>query len=62
MGTIANVVQLREFLQTYNTLTHRCFSACVRQFNTPILDDTEARCTQQCTQTFAFCCFLIKRI
>ncbi|KAI6204896.1 hypothetical protein M3Y94_00730300 [Aphelenchoides besseyi] len=48
MNTIENILQLREFLGVYNTLTERCFSACVRQFNSHELDAEELKCTKQC--------------
>ncbi|KAI6240651.1 Zf-Tim10-DDP domain-containing protein [Aphelenchoides fujianensis] len=48
MDGIENILQLKEFLGVYNTLTERCFGACVRQFNDHELDAEETKCTKQC--------------
>ncbi|KAI6192141.1 hypothetical protein M3Y97_00304800 [Aphelenchoides bicaudatus] len=48
MDSIANIGQLKEFLSVYNTLTERCFQACVREFNQHSLNNDEQECTQQC--------------
>jgi hypothetical protein len=44
----ANLGQLKEFLTVYNTLTERCFEACVCSLTHNTLNEQEERCVQQC--------------
>uniref|UniRef100_A0A1I8A8L7 Mitochondrial import inner membrane translocase subunit n=1 Tax=Steinernema glaseri TaxID=37863 RepID=A0A1I8A8L7_9BILA len=45
---MADSSQLKEFLSVYNTLTERCFQACVSDFNEHKLGDVESQCVNSC--------------
>ncbi|KAK0399228.1 hypothetical protein QR680_002951 [Steinernema hermaphroditum] len=45
---MADLGQLKEFLSVYNTLTERCFQACVSDFTEHKLSDGESQCVNSC--------------
>ncbi|TMS39779.1 hypothetical protein L596_006257 [Steinernema carpocapsae] len=45
---LQDIGQLKEFLSVYNTLTSRCFDACVTDFNEHKLLDAESNCVSKC--------------
>ncbi|CAD6194697.1 unnamed protein product [Caenorhabditis auriculariae] len=50
MSSIQNLQQLREFLTVYNTLTERCFSSCIRDYNSNVLNKDEEGCVSKCIE------------
>lgn len=50
MNQLQNIQQLREFLSVYNTLTERCFSSCIRDYNSNTLTGDESSCVNRCIE------------
>ena len=45
-------LQLKDSMETYNSLVERCFNECIREFKAKDLDLTEKKCIKNCVQKF----------
>ncbi|OEH80408.1 tim10 ddp zinc finger domain-containing protein [Cyclospora cayetanensis] len=47
-----NRLQLKDSMDTYNSLVERCFNECVREFRAKDLDSKEMACIGSCVRKF----------
>lgn len=47
-----NRLQLKDSMDTYNSLVERCFNECVREFRSKDLDSSEKNCIASCVKKF----------
>lgn len=47
-----NRLQLKDSMDTYNSLVERCFNECIREFRCKDLDSSEKNCITSCVKKF----------
>jgi import inner membrane translocase subunit TIM9 len=50
--TESDMGTFREFLKQYNSVTEKCFGACVRDFTSRSVSDKEEKCSKNCLEKF----------
>ena len=47
-----NRLQLKDSMETYNSLVERCFNECIIEFKSKDLEKNEKKCIKNCVQKF----------
>ncbi|PHJ21177.1 mitochondrial import inner membrane translocase subunit [Cystoisospora suis] len=47
-----NRLQIKDSMDTYNSVVERCFNECITQFRAKDLDDSEQKCVRRCVRKF----------
>lgn len=47
-----NRLQIKDSMDTYNSVVERCFNECITQFRAKDLDESEQQCVRRCVRKF----------
>uniref|UniRef100_A0A7E4VCZ5 Mitochondrial import inner membrane translocase subunit n=1 Tax=Panagrellus redivivus TaxID=6233 RepID=A0A7E4VCZ5_PANRE len=51
-STETDMSTFREFLKQYNSVTEKCFGACINDFGSRTVSDKEEKCSKSCLEKF----------